>query len=222
MPFNSMIIDSSDCITELCELGKKFPTDKSPLNHKNQLSPDNSGHRHAYTAVYDLLFSGIKYNHIKLAEIGILNNMSMRCWRQYFHKAQLFGFDFNQKFLNKAQADNLIDTKYEFINVKDANSIEFGLNKYSKYDIIIEDSTHEFEDQVRVGQIAHKYLNIGGRLIIEDIFRNIDHSLFYQYLSKIQAYYSSITFITTKHTQQFSGHWNNDQLLVLTRNNYYD
>ena len=48
---NKLTIDSTFSKTELCNLGKDFPTDKSPYSEKK--------HRHPFTAVYDLLFSNI-------------------------------------------------------------------------------------------------------------------------------------------------------------------
>jgi hypothetical protein len=55
MKINSITIDSSNSITELCTLGVKYPTDKSPYN------TDDNLHKHAYTAIYNLLFSNLKY-----------------------------------------------------------------------------------------------------------------------------------------------------------------
>ena len=47
--FNKIFIDTSFSNTKLCELGKKFPTNKSSI----QLV----GHRSGYTGIYNLLFS---------------------------------------------------------------------------------------------------------------------------------------------------------------------
>lgn len=215
---NSLTVDSTNSKTDLCELGVKYPTDKSPYNTINKVTPHGSGHRHPYTAVYDLLFSSMRYNKIKLAEIGILDNMSMLCWRDYFTNAELFGFEFNTDYIKEGQDLNLPKTTYEFIDVKNLESIENSLTKYGKYDIIIEDSTHEFDDQIRICRVAHKYLNIGGILIIEDIFRNEDENKYREELLEILKYYSSVTFINTEHTLKYSPNWDNDKLLILHRN----
>ena len=53
MIINRITIDSTNSITDLCRLGAKYPTDKSPYN--------GSGHRHPYTSVYDFLFSSVRY-----------------------------------------------------------------------------------------------------------------------------------------------------------------
>jgi predicted O-methyltransferase YrrM len=217
---NSIMVDSTKSKTDLCELGTKYPTDKSPYNTLNPVTKHGSGHRHPYTAVYDLLFSTIRYKEIKIAELGVLDNMSMLCWREYFPNANLFGFDFNSNFIRQGQNLNLEKTVYDFMDVKNVESIESGLSKYGKYDIIIEDTTHEFDDQIRVCGVAHKYLNPGGVLVIEDIFRNIDENKYKNYLSDIMKYYSTVTFIVTEHNLKYSPNWDNDKLLILVRNEY--
>ena len=45
MKINSIVIDSTNSITELCLLGVKYPTDKSPYNSDKNL------HKHAYTSI---------------------------------------------------------------------------------------------------------------------------------------------------------------------------
>mgnify|MGYP001245452469 CR=1 FL=1 len=79
--------DASLADTELCMIGKKFQTDKSPFNE--------TMHRHPYTPIYHLLFNSLRFKRINLAEIGILNNSSIKMWREYFPKAKIFGFSHN-------------------------------------------------------------------------------------------------------------------------------
>jgi hypothetical protein len=216
---NNLTINSSNSITDLCKLGIKYPTDKSPYCTESYTTTHGSGHRHPYTAVYDLLFSTLRYKNNKLAEIGILDNMSMACWREYFPNSTLFGFEFNQDFINIAKKFNLVNTTYDFIDVKNDNSINDCLSKYGNYDIIIDDSTHIFEDQIRICNIAYKFLNEGGILIIEDIFRSESEEKYFLQLESINKYFSTITFINTEHNLLYSPGWNNDKLLILFRNN---
>lgn len=220
MKINSIIIDSTKTKSDLCILGTKYPTDKSPYSTENTETSNGSGHRHPYTAVYDLLFSQLRYKKIKLAEIGILNNMSMLCWREYFPNAELYGFEFNTTLLSNAKSANLKNTIYDFIDIKDENSLSATLPKYGKYDIIIEDSTHIFEDQVRLIKLAHNYLNSGGILVIEDIFRIENEERYNEMISDVKKYYSLITFINTEHDLKYSPNWNNDKLLIFIRNDY--
>jgi hypothetical protein len=219
MKINSITIDSTNSITDLCRLGAEYPTDKSPYATENYNTPNGSGHRHPYTSVYNFLFSSVRYKKIKLCEIGILDNMSMVCWRNYFPNAELFGFEFNEQYLKLGKASGLDNTTYDYINVLSETSINDCLDKHGKFDIIIDDSTHVFEDQIRFCNIAYKYLTEGGMLIIEDIFRNESEQRYTEGLSDISKYFSTMTFVLTEHDLLYSPGWNNDKLLILFRNN---
>lgn len=212
MKINSLTIDSSKSRTDLCELGIKYPTDKCPYNTV-------SWHKHPYTAVYNILFSNIRYNKLNIAELGVLDSSSMKCWREYFPNANLFGFDWDKDCLEKGKDLKLYNTKYNFIDVKNPESLNNVLSEYEKFDIISEDTSHLFEDQINVCKIAHKYLKPGGTLIIEDISRDRSEEDYAKELADINEYYSSIAFIITEHELRFSEGWNNDKLLVFHRNN---
>lgn len=212
MRIEKLVIDSTESVTDLCRLGVKHPTDKSPYNESGSL------HKHPYTAVYNLLFSYLRYNPIVLGEVGILDNMSMKCWREYFPNATLYGYEYSEMLLQKAVSDRLSNTVYSKMDVKDVNSIHSGLQSMM-FDILIEDSTHEFGDQIRFANIAYKYVKPGGFLIIEDIFRNESEQRYVEALSGISKYFSSMTFIVTEHKLKHSPGWDNDKLLVLNRNN---
>ena len=212
MRIEKLVVDSTESVTDLCRLGVKHPTDKSPYNESDSL------HKHPYTAVYNLLFSYMRYNPIVLGEIGILDNMSMKCWREYFPNATLYGYEYSEMRLHKALSDKLSNAVYSKMDVKDVESIQEGLQS-TMFDIIIEDSTHEFNDQIRFANIAYKHIKPGGFLIIEDIFREESEQRYVDALADISKYFSSMTFIVTEHKNKHSPGWNNDKLLVLNRNN---
>lgn len=213
MTINHISFDSKNSVSNLCLFGIEHPTDKCPNNN------DNGLHKHGYTPFYDMLFSSMRYNNILLAEIGIYHNMSMKCWRKYFPNATLYGLEWNNDFIQKALSDNLYSTKYLCINVKDENSIKQIFQSINrKFDVIIEDSTHVFEDQIRVINNVHQYINPGGVLIIEDLFISEDEQRYIDELKGVEKYFSSATFVNTHHQYQQSSGWNNDKLLVLFRN----
>ena len=212
MKINKLIIDSSDSITDLCRLGTTYPTDKSPYNTNDLL------HKHPYTAIYDLLFSSIRWKNIKIAEIGIFENNSIKCWRKYFVNAHIFGFESYLNFITNAINDNLINTKYIQTDVKDLENFDRDLSLFSNYDIIIDDSTHEFNDQINIINISWKYLNPGGTLIIEDVFIDEDENKYADSIKQLTKYFSSILFIEAHHNLKYSAGWNNDKLLILIRN----
>jgi hypothetical protein len=210
MKINKLIIDSTNSVTDLCNLGAKYGTDKSPYNTEPGL------HKHSYTAVYDLLFSAMRPCAANVAEIGILNNKSMKCWRDYFEYATLIGFEYSHALLDNGKKDNLEDSEYIFMDIKSDESINKALEQAGcNYDIVIEDSTHEFEDQIRFINHIHKWMISGAILVIEDIFRSANEDDYRKALSHLEDYYSGATFIETNHANNFSPGWNNDKLLIL-------
>lgn len=213
MLINSITIDSTRSITDMCALGIKYGTDKCPYNRNPQL------HKHPYTAVYDFIFGSLRYKKLNIAEIGILDNKSMLCWREYFPNANLHGYEWFDDKINNALTYDLEDTSYYKMNIKDEDSIEKGLRLAGcKFDIIVEDSTHEFNDQIRFTKLAVKHLAPGGILVIEDVFRNASEKAYKEKLNGLDKYFSSATFVITEHALRHSPGWDNDKLLILYRN----
>lgn len=222
MKFNKIIIDSSNSTTDLCRLGAKYPTDKSAY----AIHDGNGGHRHGYMAIYDILFAPLRYKKIRLAEGGVFENNSMKCWREYFPYADLYGFEFDSNLLEKAKNDNLENTIYSFIDVNNFSSmVECFDNSGGNFDIIIDDMIHEVHHNAEFAKVAYKYLKSGGLLIVEDLsqiqnnkYGNNFEELYVDYFKDLIPYFSSITLIESKHDNMFSGDCDNNRLLVLFRN----
>jgi hypothetical protein len=210
---DTLYIESTQAKSELCLLGGKYGTDKSPFN-----SSYPSNHRHPYTAIYNTLFANLKYAKITLGEIGILNNASMKCWREFFPNAKLIGYEYNLDYLEQAIQDKLKETSYSFMDVSNINSIQTGLQAAGElFDILIDDSTHNLPHQINVINTAYKFLKPGGILIIEDVLLEENHINYENQIEQIAKYFSHSTFIVADHANKLS--WNNDKLLILFRNN---
>jgi glycosyltransferase involved in cell wall biosynthesis len=211
----SLTIDSTGKVSKLCKIAMHFQSDKCPYSQET-----TSGHRHPYTPVYDDLFSSLRDEEINVAEIGIERNDSINIWRRYFPLAKIYGFEYNDDYIQNARNQNLTDVQYLKMNIQDVNSIHSSLQQVGvKYDIIVEDSTHLFEDQIRFIKNSIDYLKEDGILVIEDIFRNRNEEDYKRELIEVEKYFSKITFITTEHENRYSEGWDNDKLLVLVRNN---
>lgn len=83
--------------------------------------------------------------------------------------------------------------------------------------MIIEDTTHQFEDQIRVIENVYKYLKPGGILIIEDIFKSYNENDYINRLTPILENFQDYYFIELDHNNKNSNGWNNDKLFVLTK-----
>ena len=217
--FKTISIDSSNYFSKLCFLGGKFGSDKSVFCTKTP-------YKHSYTAVYNILFSHLKNNQINFAEIGILQNASVKMWREFFTNANIDGFEFNEDLIITAENEKLKNTKYFKIDVRNRESIKKSFLKTNKeYDVIIDDSTHIFNDQINIIFTAKNFLKPGGYLIIEDIFSKktkYSEKNYYQAIKEIKSEFSDIFFINCSNKYNYGGLFFNHKVLVLIKNNHSD
>ena len=211
--FDKIYVDTSFYNSKLCHLGKKYNSNKSAFNLK--------GHRSGFTGIYSILFFNLKKKKIKMAEIGIEKNASTQMWRNFFVKAEIHGFENDVGKIKKAKKQKLKNTFYHQLDVSKKNEIikTFGSVK-KKFDIIIDDSTHIFEDQIRIIKNTHKFLNKGGMLIIEDIYKNRkkhDEKNYYYELRKIKKEFQEIIFIESSHINNYTASWQNEKILLFVK-----
>lgn len=201
--------------TELCEIGKKYDTDKS----SQRSGRTDHRHCHPYTIFYDTLFRSQKNTLLDIAETGVLEGSSLRMWKDYFPQANIVGFDNNNDFLNRYR--DLYDMERITLFSMDVHSQESISNAFRKvgkqYDIIIEDTTHQFQDQIRVINEAYKYLKSGGVLIIEDIYRSYKEEDYIEALRPILGHFQDYYFVDLDHENRISTGWDNDKLFVLVK-----
>ena len=137
-----------------------------------------------YSDYYSEIFSQNRKNIKNVLELGIGSidkdnqyNMNMlgknykpgaslRVWRDYFQKAKIFGADIDKKTLFK---EKRIKTSY--VDQSDNKSITYMFKKFKvhKYDIIIDDGCHRFEETMIFFKKAINKLSNNGVYIIEDI-----------------------------------------------------
>jgi len=208
-------IDYKNNFSELCNIGRKYDTDKS--SQRNNIS--DIRHCHPYTLFYDGLFKNKKDEVLKIAELGILDGSSILMWKEYFINSEIYGFEYNNNFINnfKNNFDNDRITLSN-IDVTDKCSIKDAFSNLNiLYDIIIDDTTHQFEDQIRVIENTYKYLKPGGILIIEDIFKSYNENDYINRLKPILENFQDYYFIELDHVNRVSTGWDNDKLFILVK-----
>lgn len=209
----SFFIDYKDVSTELCYIGSKYDTDKS----SQRQHVTDMRHCHPYTIFYDALFSSQRDNPIVIAELGILEGSSLRMWHEYFQKATIHGFEYNEAFIKSFGTMDRVTVKN--INVQDTHSIETAFsNTNALYDLIIDDTTHQFEDQIRIILNTYSSLKPGGMMIIEDIFLHYDEATYIERIKSVLDQFQSYYFVTLDHKRKCSTGWNNDKLFILIKN----
>ena len=213
MRIDSLVIDSTKAFTELCELGMITQSDKSPYNKVR--------HRHPYTAVYSMLLAQHKGRPIRFAEIGIAAGCSAQLWSQYFTNpgTHLHYFDIDEALFAPCQAA-LCDTRVTTtrMDVSLDGDVQKALSEFSdSYDVILDDSSHIFEHQIRIIKESLPLLKPGGLLIIEDIYRNASEKDYAKALADVLEECSAAYFVVCDHAKRWSPDYDNDKLLILVK-----
>jgi predicted O-methyltransferase YrrM len=212
---NTLKINYKSNSSELCEIGKKYDTDKS--SQRNNVT--DFRHCHPYTLFYEGLFKNKKDETLKIAELGILDGASLLMWKEYFANAKIYGFEYDNNFINNfKQKFNNDRVVLSNIDVTNKDSIVKAFSELNiLYDIIIEDTTHQFEDQIKVIVNTYQYLKPGGILIIEDIFKSYNENDYIDRLKPILEEFQDYYFIEMDHINKNSTGWNNDKLFILVK-----
>lgn len=213
MSIKSLKLHYTNNSSILCEIGKKYDTDKS----SQRTNVSNERRCRPYTLFYETLFRNHRLTPLKIAELGILEGGSLRMWQEYFQNATLYGFDFDtnllESFKNTCNNDRIV---LNHINVCSKESIQNAFNVTNTlFDIIIEDTTHQFEDQIRVIEVAYQYLKPGGILIIEDIHKSYNEENYIERLTTVLHHFQDYYFIELHHYNRNTD-WDN-KLFVLVK-----
>jgi len=120
---------------------------------------------HSYIEVYTKEFD--KYREYgNILEIGAAHGMSLRMWREYFTNGIVAGID---NIIEENLRPLLIDPNYKVViqNATDESIVQQFTN--IKFDIIIDDGSHQIHDQLKSFDIFKELMNVGGIYIIEDV-----------------------------------------------------
>ncbi len=210
-----MTIDTTHTYTDLCEIGKLAKTDKTPYGDKSLPL-----HRHPYTGVYSVLFAPLKNKEIDFVEIGVAGGASVVLWWNYFTKANLSFFDRDQNFLDNVKKMEF-PSRSPYLDLMDVSidgSVKQALEKTGKqFDVIIDDSSHIYEHQIRIVKEAFPFVKSGGYLIVEDIYRSTSELDYLYDLKPILLECAMAYFVVCNHEERYSPGWNNDKLFVLVK-----
>lgn len=170
-----LYINSTNLPTDLCIIGGKTNTDKSPFAYYSPCMQ----HRKGYTAVYSMLFSQYRHKPIHFAEIGIEQGNSLHMWVNWFTAATIHGFEYYPEKLQHCAMYQFPRTELFYVDVSKKDVITSSFTSTNTlYDIIIDDSSHIRSHQNNILQTVPKFIKSGGIFIIEDIERDTPISEF--------------------------------------------
>ena len=132
----------------LIEIGKKYPSSKNI-----------SG----FIQLYEKYFTPLRDSKINILEIGVDNGDSLRIWREFFSKANICGIDIDKK---KFKINN---KKILQGDQSDLNFLKSLVSEYKKFDIIIDDGSHQAKHIIASFNYLFNYLSDNGLYVIEDL-----------------------------------------------------
>lgn len=210
----SFNIDYKYYKSDLCVIGAKYGSSKSSLKDNKS----NLGNCRSYTIFYNDFFNKQRNEKLNLAEIGISNGGSLLMWNEYFKNSKIYGFEINDSLINnfneKYNNNNILISK---IDVGYITKIVKCFNKINEqFDIIIDNSTHNVEDQIRLIKNVYKFLKPGGVIVIEDILINYNENDYILKLNNLMDCFQEYFFITLDHSK--NSNTTNNKLFVLIKN----
>jgi hypothetical protein len=148
----------------------------------NRYGSDKGSGRHNYALFYEMLFERDRERYARVFELGIGSNnvdvpsnmgadgipgASLRGWREYFIKADIFGADIDSRIL--FEEDRI---KTAFVDQTRPDSVERLFGSFGgEFDLIVDDGLHQSQANRTFFECAFKQLKIGGLYIIEDLAR---------------------------------------------------
>lgn len=152
----------------LAHLFQKYATDKDALG---------------YTAIYEILFRHRREQIKTLLEVGIGTlvpdvhstmlgfggkgykpGASLRAWRDYFPQAHIFGIDLQPD--TQFSEDRIKTLLCDSTNIL---AVEQTFGVTTRFDVIIDDGSHDYSDQLSTLANLWPSLKLGGAYICEDL-----------------------------------------------------
>ncbi|MFB8276856.1 class I SAM-dependent methyltransferase [Nocardia colli] len=125
---------------------------------------------HWYTGHYEREFAPYRDEPVRILEIGIggfdgdLGGGSLRMWKRYFHRGQVFGIDlFDKSALNQPRQTALV------CDQSDPAALTALAAAYGPFDIVIDDGSHENAHVRTSFDALFPHVRPGGLYVIEDM-----------------------------------------------------
>jgi hypothetical protein len=109
-------------------------------------------------------------------EIGVLDGASLNMWAEYYHEAQILGFDIEDKSDLKLQPN----CKTEILDQGNLEMLK-KLSEQKDIDLIVDDGSHLINHQIMTFETLFSSLRCGGKYILEDLHTSTPFSTGYNY-----------------------------------------
>lgn len=127
----------------------------------------DKGSGHCYDTLYQELLEPIRMSAKNILEIGVFSGASCQVWADYFENAIIYGMDIQFDVLKFGR-------NHERIKYITANGTQNECLKHvpSSFDFILDDASHNPDDQIKSAELFVPLINKTGMYICEDIHMN--------------------------------------------------
>lgn len=138
--------------------------------NKADVGHGDKGTTHSYIPSYERLLSPYRNKDINFLEIGLAYGESLEMWYEYFTKrSTIYGVD-NQ---TNEIGPYLKDDRFNISIVEQQNPLIKTYFNDIKFNVIIDDGSHQFPHQIATFNLLKDHMAEGGIYIIEDV-ANLD------------------------------------------------
>lgn len=163
---------------------------------------DKSSRFHHYLDFYQKHLPGRDFKG-RLLEIGVMDGLSMKMWREYYPDAEIIGIDIKDMD-HMHNADWGVPESVQLLRLDGTKKAD--MQPLGKFDIILDDGSHYWKDQQKSFELLYySQLNKGGIYILEDLWTS--HIDFYanakvstiDYLKALEKKGFKMTYFKHKH-----------------------
>jgi hypothetical protein len=148
----------------LNKLATIYGSDKWGTNFNKWGTNSDKFGPHWYTKYYQKHFRHLRKKRLNVLEIGVLKGESLRMWKRYFPKSQIFGIDI-------LDARNIEESRIKIFQGDQGDEcfLEDVFKLIGSLDIIIDDGSHQNKHVICSFQTLFPLLNDGGIYVVEDL-----------------------------------------------------
>jgi predicted O-methyltransferase YrrM len=126
---------------------------------------DKASFSHNYLQFYERFIGGWQDKELSILEIGIGDGCSLRMWEIYFPNAKIVAIDNDPSKIKWASDRSLI----ELGDQSDIGFLTTVKARYGPFDIVIDDGSHQAEDQISSLRALLPHVKNPGFYFLEDI-----------------------------------------------------
>jgi hypothetical protein len=127
---------------------------------------------HGYLKHYKRHFKSLRHTTRKLLEVGVGAGASLRTWKDYFPKAEIFGLDIADRRSHEEDRIKIFQG-----DQNDPAVLAEIAARWGPFDIIIDDGSHVSEHIITTYFSLFPRLKANGLYVIEDLYLSYDESV---------------------------------------------